>query len=122
MLAEARAKNPGSVVLRVSPEASKRLLDHAWPGNVRELAHVVERLVLLGRNPEVAPSDLPPSVVASAPMGLPPSLGGDILPVREVQRRYAAWAFEQMRGQKTRTAERLGVDLKTLSKWLAGDS
>jgi two-component system response regulator HydG len=38
--------------------------------------------------------------------------------MRDVQRRYAAWALEQMSGSKSRTAERLGIDVKTLSKWL----
>jgi two-component system response regulator HydG len=41
------------------------------------------------------------------------------MPVRELQRRYAAWALEQLGGHRTRTAERLGIDLKTLAKWLS---
>jgi len=36
-----------------------------------------------------------------------------------VQRRYAAWALERFGGHKARTAEALGVDVKTLAKWLA---
>jgi two-component system response regulator HydG len=120
-LATARERAPQSPVARLSAEAMARMLDHAWPGNVRELAHVVERLVLLGRAAEVQASELPPSVTTAPPPGLPPVFEGTILPVREVQRRYAAWALEQMGGQKTKTAERLGVDLKTLSKWLSDE-
>ena len=50
---------------------------------------------------------------------MPAALEGGVLPIREVQRRYAAWALERFGGHKTRTAEALGVDVKTLSKWLA---
>ena len=46
---------------------------------------------------------------------------GDIIPLRELERRYAAWALAQTGGHRGKTAERIGVDPKTLRKWL-GDS
>ncbi len=115
-----KARHTRSPAERLSAEALARLMDHAWPGNVRELSHVLERVVLLARGPEVQASDLPASVTPGRPTDLPPAVfGGDILGIREVQRRYAAWALEQMNGNKTRTAERLGIDAKTLAKWLS---
>jgi two-component system response regulator HydG len=96
-----------------------QLLDHAWPGNVRELDHAIERVVLLGRSTEAHATDLPPTISSAPPPGMPGVLQGDVLPIREVQRRYAAWALERFAGHKARTAEALGVDVKTLSKWLA---
>jgi two-component system response regulator HydG len=114
-VAESRARHPRSVVERVGPEAMQRFIEHPWPGNVRELEHLVERLVLLGRSPEVAVGDLPPTHTAkieSAPAF------GEVVPLREMQRRYVAWAFEQLGGRKAQTAEKLEVDLKTLGKWL----
>jgi two-component system response regulator HydG len=118
-LAESRRKHPSSAVERFSPEAMERLIEHAWPGNVRELAHAVERVVLLGRSAEAQVADLPSSITHAAPAGLPAVLEGGVLPVREVQRRYAAWALERFGGHKARTAEALGVDTKTLAKWLS---
>jgi hypothetical protein len=41
--------------------------------------------------------------------------------MREAQRRYAAWVYEQLGGRKLQTADRLGIDHKTLSKWLVGE-
>jgi two-component system response regulator HydG len=118
-LAESRARHASSPATRFAPDAMARLLDYAWPGNVRELAHAVERVVLLGREPEVHASDLPAATVQVPAPGLPPGLEGAVLPIREVQRRYAAWALERLGGHKARTAEALDVDTKTLAKWLA---
>ena len=119
-LRAARAKYPGSPVARVSAEAMARLCAYRFPGNVRELAHLIERAVLLGGATELTLADLPPAVLAgSSPAPAP--LQGEVLPVREVQRRYAAWALEQLGGNRTRTAERLGIDTKTLARWLADD-
>ncbi len=118
-LGESRKRHPGSPVVSFTPEAMARLLDYGWPGSVRELAHAVERVVLLGRKAEVQASDLPAATVHAPAAGLPSGLEGAVLPIREVQRRYAAWALERLGGHKARTAEALGVDTKTLAKWLA---
>ncbi len=120
LLAKSRARNPASRVEGWSTAAMGALLDHAWPGNVRELAHVAERAVLLGRSTKVEPADLPG--LSARPPRLPPVFDGAIAPIREVERRYAAWALDQMAGNKARTAERLGIDVKTLAKWLAEEA
>jgi DNA-binding NtrC family response regulator len=88
---------------------------------VRELAHAIERVVLLGRNAEATVSDLPPTVTAAEPPIMPEGFGQQVLPIRDVQRRYAAWALERFGGHKRRTADALGVDAKTLAKWLSDD-
>lgn len=120
LLADAKAKHPRSPVEGFAQDAMGKLMDHPWPGNVRELAHAVERVVLLARSPEVGVGDLPPNVVHAPPAGLPDAIGGGpVLPIREVQRRYAAWALETLGGHKARTAEALDVDKKTLAKWLS---
>ncbi len=119
LLADARLKHPRSSVERLGPEALAKLLDHTWPGNVRELAHAIERVVLLGRNAEVGVEDLPPGVTNARPRDLPIALEGRVVGIREVQRRYAAWALEQLGGHRARTAEALGIDTKTLAKWLS---
>jgi two-component system response regulator HydG len=117
-LREARARHPSSPAEWISDDATARLLSYRWPGNVRELAHAVQRLVLLARAPEITAADLPQSIlVARAQEG--PQFGGDVRPVRDITRQYAAWALEQLGGHRGRTAERLGVDAKTLARWLS---
>jgi two-component system response regulator HydG len=116
-LRQARDKYPGSVPERLSREALDALLAYDWPGNVRELAHLLEKVVLLGRSPTVELDDLPENVRRPA-TSVPLEFQGPIVPVRELQRRYAAWVLGQMGGHKGKTAEKLGIDGKTLWKWL----
>ena len=58
-----------------SPEAMVALERYSWPGNVRELQNVVERAVLLGKEPMIMLADLPAeirgamNVVVSSPGG-----------------------------------------------------
>jgi len=114
------ARYPSSVVRRVSAEVLARFAEYRFPGNLRELSHLIERGVLLGRTAELLPSDLPSVVLSDSPSARMP-FHGEIMPARELQRRYAAWALEQLGGHRTRTAERLGIDMKTLARWLADE-
>ena len=115
---QSRRRHPSSVVKHLSIEVSQRLLDHDWPGNVRELEHVIERLVLLGRAAEVGPGDLPPTVGKRRATH---DFSGEVVPLREMSRRYAQWAFGALDGRKLETAEMLDVDVKTLTKLLRND-
>ncbi|MCX8057367.1 MAG: sigma-54 dependent transcriptional regulator [Ignavibacteria bacterium] len=45
--------------LKISDEAMEILLNHHWPGNVRELENAIERAMVVGKPPEIKPSDLP---------------------------------------------------------------
>ncbi len=116
-LDRAQAKHPRSPVARFLPDAMARLSDYAWPGNVRELENAVERLVLLAPGPEISAADLPPAIAAAKPREM--EFSGPVLPLAEVSRRYAAWAFERLEGRRMITAEKLGVDRKTLVKLLS---
>lgn len=121
-LAEARAQSPRAVVERFSSDAIELVMRYSWPGNVRELEHAVTRAVLLGKSAQAQPIDLPPSVVSGSAPDRALDFGADVMPVRALQRKYAAWALERLGGRKMLACERLGIDTKTLSKWLAADS
>jgi two-component system response regulator HydG len=117
-IAQARQRHPSSLVTGFASGAMARLLDYAWPGNIRELAHVVERCVLLGNAALVGDAELPPRVREPDDAGAP-AFAGQVQAMRELQRGYARWAFDQLGGHKSRTADKLGIDVKTLNKLLA---
>ena len=107
--AAVRQKYPQSPVQRFGAEALRVLERYRWPGNVRERAHTIEKLVLLGADAEIAAADLPEAITGAA-RPEPLAFAGDILPLRELERRYAAWALAQTGGHRGKTAEKLGVD------------
>ncbi len=118
-LAASQARHPISPLKRFSKAALDRLIAHDWPGNVRELENVIERVVLLARGEEADALDLPNTV--GAPTTGAMTFTGEIVPMRDMQRRYAAYAFEKLGATKAQTAELLDIDVKTLTKLLASD-
>ncbi|MEO8878125.1 MAG: sigma 54-interacting transcriptional regulator, partial [Polyangiaceae bacterium] len=119
-LERTKEKHPQSPVQQIARDALDRLLEYSWPGNVRELELTIERLVLLGRAAEATASDLPASFRAKPQSET--AFTGAVLPIQEVQRRYATWAYEQLGGRKTTAAEQLGIDGKTLAGLLSSES
>jgi two-component system response regulator HydG len=116
-LEKVRGKYPQSPVRGFSAEALAALGRRRWPGNIRELAHTVEKVVLLGRTAEISVDDLP-DLAERNDGDETLEFHGDILPMRELERRYAAWAVAQTGGHRGKAAEKLGIDPKTLRKWL----
>ena len=112
----------------LSRSALDALVNHAWPGNVRELENTIERLVLFS-----------PGTTVDVP-DLPTGLGGRGVPIEErlfdglpaldeVERRYLLHVLEAVKGNRTRAAEVLGIDRRTLYRMaerfgigLAGDA
>jgi transcriptional regulator with PAS, ATPase and Fis domain len=108
--------------------AKKALLGHIWPGNVRELENVVERAVALAETGVVRVEDLPaplrgrrPGDGAAGADGDPDTLEGALargLTLEELEREYILRVVAAERGNKTRAAQRLGLDRKTLYRKL----
>jgi two-component system, NtrC family, response regulator HydG len=113
---QAKARHPVSPVRTIGPDAMARLLTHTWPGNVRELENAIERLVLLGRGAEIGAGELPGEMGIDGRAEL--TFEGPILPLDDAERRYARWAISQLGGRKMLTAEKLGIDRKTLARLL----
>lgn len=105
--------------LRFSGGAVASLAAYDWPGNVRELESAVEYAALRARGTEVAPEDLPPKLrtdevraaIARAPLA---SLYEDLPGLDELERRYLLHVLERTSGNRTRAAEVLGIDRRTL--------
>ena len=101
------------------------LLGYGWPGNVRELENVVERAVALTEGTLIRVEDLPACRHArpggEAPDGeqirwRPPLARG--LTLAELEREYIKCVLAAEGGNKTRAAQRLGLDRKTLYRKL----
>ena len=103
----------------ISSEALKALQGYGWPGNVRELRNVIERCMILARNEEIQPSDLPSAVTKASPASAatPEQSGASYdveLPLADVERQHILRVLESNEGNKVRTAKSLGINVKTL--------
>jgi DNA-binding NtrC family response regulator len=101
----------------ITPAARALLVEYPWPGNVRELENVVARALALNRSGVVVPEDLP-DALRGLPAGLASPGTRERPTLAEIQRRYAATVLAEVDGNKTRAAEILGIDRKTLYRIL----
>jgi two-component system response regulator HydG len=102
---------------RNPPQLTRRALAalrrHAWPGNVRELQNLVQRLVVMTEGSEIDAADLPSLLRFSAPSGR-----GTLRTLAEVEAEHVLAVLSGAGGNRTRAAEVLGIDRKTLGQKL----
>jgi DNA-binding NtrC family response regulator len=109
--------------LEFAEETIKTLVAYEWPGNVRELESAIEHAALRSRGNEVVPEDLPsklqsPEIRAAARLPLT-ALYDDLPALAELERRYLLYLLETLGGNRTRAAEILGIDRRTLYRMAA---
>jgi DNA-binding NtrC family response regulator len=113
------AQAAGKPALDVSPEALAILTAYSWPGNVRELENAIERAVALARGARLTPEDLPERVRSEgAASGFLARSQARHLTLRELEREYILQTLRSVGGNKSRAAELLGLDRKTLYRRL----
>jgi len=102
---------------RPAPRFSDKVLHifktYQWQGNVRELENLVQRLVVLADGDLIDVADLPEQMRFT----IDRSQGFD-RPLIEVEVEYISDVLSSVKGNKTKAAEILGIDRKTLREKL----
>ena len=114
------AERSGKPTLELSERAAERLMAYEWPGNVRELENCIEHAVALARFDQVTVEDLPEklrgylagSFVATA------NDPTEIVTMEELEKRYLLRVFTLVGNNKSRAAEVLGIDRRTMYRKL----
>ncbi len=107
------ARDSGKPALRFSDAALRLLCGYDWPGNVRELENVVQRLRVMNEGDTIDAPDLPAVMRFSPPRG-----AGLDRTLAEVETEHIRNVLAAVAGNKTRAAEILGIDRKTLREKL----
>ncbi|MDD3626801.1 MAG: sigma-54 dependent transcriptional regulator, partial [bacterium] len=107
------AENLGKPVPKFSDNALRVLKNYYWPGNVRELENVIQRILVMSEEEIVDVPDLPGLMHFSALQG-----SGFDRTLEEVEAEYISNVLQKNNGNKTRAAEILGIDRKTLREKL----
>jgi DNA-binding NtrC family response regulator len=139
------AADVGKEVSGIAPESLQLLQQYPWPGNVRELQHAVERGVILSHDAVLQPhafeaqragmgTALAQQAMLRAPAAhsngadgahaaaaLPPgAIVLSTLNVEEAERALIKRALELTKNNRTKTAELLGISVRTLRNKLNG--
>ncbi|MBI1248615.1 response regulator [bacterium] len=110
-------QDTGRRVQGFSAEAVAALQRYRWPGNVRELQNVIERAVLLSKNEEIIPDDLPGSIASGAPVSVSRSTGTTLKEALEgPERQIIREVLESNGWNRNETADQLGINRTTLYK------
>lgn len=102
----------GSGVRGFSPQALAAVKRYTWPGNIRQLENRIKKALVMCDKSLLGPED----------MDLGPEAMESIVPLEkakeEFQRRYVLEVLERNNGNRTQTARDLGVDPRTIFRYL----
>jgi DNA-binding NtrC family response regulator len=100
-------------VTSVSSRVLRALQEYDWPGNIRELENTIERAVVLSHGDAIKLEDLMyhGTSAGSPALGAP---GGRLRTLEDMEKEYISTVLRSQHGNKTKTAEILGIDRKTL--------
>ena len=117
---KARPQTPAHAQVATS-EVLDVLAAHAWPGNIRELANAVEHALVLCDDLPLAAEHLPVRLAGAAPRTAAPAVPPPAprpprgpVSLRELEMQAILEGLERNHGNKVRTADELGISLKTL--------
>jgi len=100
------------------PKTIDTIIRYDWPGNIRELENAIERAVLLCQSEYISPEDLPLPVQGAEDrdqsiLYVPPGMT-----LKEVEKGVILQVLAEMKGNRTNTAQILGISRKTLQNKL----
>lgn len=111
----------GRRVERVSAEALRALGMYDWPGNVRELEGIIHSAMLSAEGDVIEIKDLPPDIQLLAMKKADDNYleAGEVIPIRELERRAIQQALRATSGSVEKAAKLLGMGRATLYRRLA---
>ncbi len=100
-------------IREISPAAKKALVEYGWPGNIRELENTIERAVVLSEGDRIGLENLMYHGIGAKLtfFNLPE---GGFRSLEEIETEYIKIVLQAHRGNRSKTAQVLGIDRKTL--------
>jgi DNA-binding NtrC family response regulator len=104
----------GRQIEGIDAKARLALYNYSWPGNVRQLRNSIESAVVLSKGTTITLDDLPPNIRGdSGTNSLRLPVGASLA---EVEKEVIRSTLAREGGNKSRTAEILGIGRKTLHR------
>jgi DNA-binding NtrC family response regulator len=105
-------KQLGRSAMRFSKDAMRLILTYQWPGNVRELENTIERATILAETNVIQSHDLPERMQRTGGSDDHGFQSGVTL--EELEREHMRRVLNEVKGDKVRAAQVLGIHLSTL--------
>ena len=108
---------------RIDEKAAEALESYHWPGNVRQLINVIERAKILADDQVSGPQmiglwDLPEEIVHPAAASSDGAIASPADDLASLTRAHVVETLRRERGNKARSARRLGVSRRSLYRLL----
>ena len=98
----------------IDSKATKALYAYSWPGNVRELRNCIESSIVMCKTNIISLDDLPPYIQSNSDKDFIRLSFGTSL--SEVEKAIIIFNLSKNNGNKSKTAEMLGIGRKTLHR------
>lgn len=110
------AKENGKNIEGIDARARSALYKFDWPGNIRQLRNCLESAVVMCSSSVITLEDLPPSIAGSGEDALISIPAG--IPMEEAEKILIQQNLAINKGNKSKTADILGIGRKTLHRKL----
>lgn len=110
------AKENGKTIEGIDSRARSALYKFDWPGNIRQLRNCLESAVVMSSGPIIKLEDLPPSIAGRSQTDIIEVPAG--IPMAEAEKMLILQNLAINKGNKTKTADILGIGRKTLHRKL----
>ena len=98
----------------IDPRARLALYNYHWPGNIRELRNCIESAVVMSKGNIISYDDLPPTVTSGSDTDYIKIEVGSSM--EDAEREMIRATLHRENGNKSRTADVLGIGRKTLHR------
>jgi DNA-binding NtrC family response regulator len=98
----------------IDSKATKALYAYPWPGNVRELRNCIESAIVMCKTDIITIDDLPPYIQSNSDTNFIKLPCG--ISLSEAEKTIITFNLNQNNGNKSKTAEILGIGRKTLHR------
>lgn len=102
----------GKSNITISDKALEVLMRHSWPGNVRELENVIQRMIIMSGD-TIEIKDIPDYLKYPEPLK-----NEELKSLKEIEKAYVLKVLSAVDDNKTKAAEILQIDRKTLREKL----
>ena len=100
----------GVKIESISSQSLALMQDYNWPGNIRELENIIERAVVMTEGKVILPEYLSLKVSSEEEI----ISRSEKMTLEEMEKRLIENTLQKMGGNRTRTAEMLGVTARTI--------